>query len=440
LTSIVVDDQGQAEQLYNQVLGLQVKTSAPYGPQERWAERGRRSRRDPAGAAPHRRAGAGIPAGQPPAGRPVLSLRTADCAGEVERLKATGWCRSGSRPGGLWRDGRGGCRWLRRPAQPSPGLMRCRAAPPTPSGVGSCWCHAARTRWPGHEDHSVQTTATKPAGAAIALEPRRRRRSEHLEHSLPDEEIEDVTTEDAHGPDDANGFLAPERAGAMTATLADVICGAVLDEQATPGERALNNGAPPLNAPRSTTRGHSPAPAEGAARHGSRERRHQSSCGGEWRCTTPDTATGVEVTRCSMDQARDARRHHRGASGASGADRRQRRQPPTRSTDARPPAGSCPTDLTHPTSRQACQAHRIPAAVTAADRPKEVPVSQEGRACWSPGQSSYQGRQGTRRSNQPGLKELPVARALRRPGGAQHRPTRGGPRCDHDGCSPFYQP
>ena len=36
LTSIFVDDQDQAERFYTQVLGFQVKTSAPYGPDERW--------------------------------------------------------------------------------------------------------------------------------------------------------------------------------------------------------------------------------------------------------------------------------------------------------------------------------------------------------------------------------------------------------------------
>src|SRR4029450_2615646 len=35
-SSIVVDDQDQAEQSYTKVLGVQVKTSAPYGPKERW--------------------------------------------------------------------------------------------------------------------------------------------------------------------------------------------------------------------------------------------------------------------------------------------------------------------------------------------------------------------------------------------------------------------
>ena len=36
LVSIYVDDQDQAERFYTQVLGLQVKTSAPYTDTERW--------------------------------------------------------------------------------------------------------------------------------------------------------------------------------------------------------------------------------------------------------------------------------------------------------------------------------------------------------------------------------------------------------------------
>src|SRR4029453_16178722 len=36
VVSIYVDDQDQAEQFYTQMLGLQVHTSAPYGPEERW--------------------------------------------------------------------------------------------------------------------------------------------------------------------------------------------------------------------------------------------------------------------------------------------------------------------------------------------------------------------------------------------------------------------
>jgi catechol 2,3-dioxygenase-like lactoylglutathione lyase family enzyme len=36
LVSIFADDQDRAEQFYTQVLDLQVKTNAPYGPDERW--------------------------------------------------------------------------------------------------------------------------------------------------------------------------------------------------------------------------------------------------------------------------------------------------------------------------------------------------------------------------------------------------------------------
>ena len=36
LTSVFVDDQDQAERFYTEVLGLQIKTNAAYGPGERW--------------------------------------------------------------------------------------------------------------------------------------------------------------------------------------------------------------------------------------------------------------------------------------------------------------------------------------------------------------------------------------------------------------------
>jgi catechol 2,3-dioxygenase-like lactoylglutathione lyase family enzyme len=36
LTGIFVDDQDKAERFYTDVVGLQVKTSAAYGPGERW--------------------------------------------------------------------------------------------------------------------------------------------------------------------------------------------------------------------------------------------------------------------------------------------------------------------------------------------------------------------------------------------------------------------
>ena len=92
LIGIFVDDQDQAEQFYTQVLGFQVKTSAPYGPGERWltvvspeepdgVELGLHLTDEPARA--FRQASRQV-------GRPVLSLRSDDCAGDAERLKAKG--------------------------------------------------------------------------------------------------------------------------------------------------------------------------------------------------------------------------------------------------------------------------------------------------------------------------------------------------------------
>jgi catechol 2,3-dioxygenase-like lactoylglutathione lyase family enzyme len=92
LASIFVDDQDQAERFYTQVLGLQVKTSASYGPDERWLSVV--APEDPEGVElvlhladePAR----SFQAASRAVGRPVLSLRTDDCAGEAERLKARG--------------------------------------------------------------------------------------------------------------------------------------------------------------------------------------------------------------------------------------------------------------------------------------------------------------------------------------------------------------
>ena len=92
LTSIFVDDQDHSERFYTEVLGFQVKTSAPYGPEERWLSMV--SPEEPDGVelvlhladAPAR----AFQAASRQAGRPVLSLRTDDCAAEAERLKAKG--------------------------------------------------------------------------------------------------------------------------------------------------------------------------------------------------------------------------------------------------------------------------------------------------------------------------------------------------------------
>ena len=40
LTSIFVDDQDRAEKFYTELLGLEVKTDAPYGPRRAVANRG----------------------------------------------------------------------------------------------------------------------------------------------------------------------------------------------------------------------------------------------------------------------------------------------------------------------------------------------------------------------------------------------------------------
>ena len=92
LTSIFVDDQDQAERFYTEILGFQVKTSAPYGPEERWLSVVSPEEPDGVELVLHL---ADEPArafqqASRQAGRPVLSLRTDDCAAEAERLKAKG--------------------------------------------------------------------------------------------------------------------------------------------------------------------------------------------------------------------------------------------------------------------------------------------------------------------------------------------------------------
>ena len=92
LTSIYVDDQDKAERFYTEVLGLRVKTNAPYGPDERWLTVV--SSEDPDGfelalhktdepAQAFQQASRAI-------GRPMMSLCTDDCQQDAERLKAKG--------------------------------------------------------------------------------------------------------------------------------------------------------------------------------------------------------------------------------------------------------------------------------------------------------------------------------------------------------------
>jgi catechol 2,3-dioxygenase-like lactoylglutathione lyase family enzyme len=91
LTSVYVDDQDQAERFYTEILGFQVKTSAPYRPEERWLSVV--SPQEPDGVelvlhladAPAR----ALQQANRQTGRPVLSLHTDDCAADAERLKAS---------------------------------------------------------------------------------------------------------------------------------------------------------------------------------------------------------------------------------------------------------------------------------------------------------------------------------------------------------------
>jgi catechol 2,3-dioxygenase-like lactoylglutathione lyase family enzyme len=92
LTSMYVNDQDQAEQFYTDVLGFQVKTSAPYGPDERWLSVVSPEEPDGVELVLHL---ANEPArafqqASRAAGRPVLSLRTDDCQRDADRLKARG--------------------------------------------------------------------------------------------------------------------------------------------------------------------------------------------------------------------------------------------------------------------------------------------------------------------------------------------------------------
>jgi len=92
LTGIFVDDQDKAERFYTEVLGLKVKTDAPYSATERWLIVV--SPEDPDGvelvlhltdepARVFRQASREL-------GRPVISLRTDDCQRDAARLKANG--------------------------------------------------------------------------------------------------------------------------------------------------------------------------------------------------------------------------------------------------------------------------------------------------------------------------------------------------------------
>ena len=92
LVGIFVDDQDRAERFYNEVLGLRVKTSAAYGPGERWLTVVSPEEPDGVELVLHLtdEPARAFQAASRQVGRPVLSLTTNDCAAEAERLKAKG--------------------------------------------------------------------------------------------------------------------------------------------------------------------------------------------------------------------------------------------------------------------------------------------------------------------------------------------------------------
>jgi catechol 2,3-dioxygenase-like lactoylglutathione lyase family enzyme len=92
LTGIFVDDQDRAERFYTEVLGLKVKTNLPYGGGERWLTVVSPEEPDGVELVLHLadEPARAFRAASRAQGRPVFSLRTDDCVGDAERLKARG--------------------------------------------------------------------------------------------------------------------------------------------------------------------------------------------------------------------------------------------------------------------------------------------------------------------------------------------------------------
>ena len=92
LIGIFVDDQDRAEKFYTEVLGFQVKTSAAYGPGERWLTVASPEEPDGVQLSLHLTDAAARAFRQASReqGRPVFSLDTDDCERDAERLKARG--------------------------------------------------------------------------------------------------------------------------------------------------------------------------------------------------------------------------------------------------------------------------------------------------------------------------------------------------------------
>lgn len=92
LTSIYVDDQNKAERFYTEVLGLQVKTNAPYGDTERWLTVVSPEEPDGVELVLHLadEPARAFRAANRDTGQPVLSFNTDDCERDADRLKAKG--------------------------------------------------------------------------------------------------------------------------------------------------------------------------------------------------------------------------------------------------------------------------------------------------------------------------------------------------------------
>lgn len=92
LTEIFVDDQQQARAFYTEVLGLQIKTDAPYGDSARWLTLV--SPEDPDGTAlllsPMNDSAAALRAARRAAGSPMISFTTEDCHRTHAELAAKG--------------------------------------------------------------------------------------------------------------------------------------------------------------------------------------------------------------------------------------------------------------------------------------------------------------------------------------------------------------
>jgi predicted enzyme related to lactoylglutathione lyase len=87
-----VDDQDRAERFYTEVLGLQVKTNAAYGPGERWLTVVSPEEPDGVELVLHLtdEPARAFRQASREQGRPVFSLRTDDCQRDADRLKAKG--------------------------------------------------------------------------------------------------------------------------------------------------------------------------------------------------------------------------------------------------------------------------------------------------------------------------------------------------------------